>query len=44
MTDGPPHKPESLHLYYICPGLPKLSIFYHPTKTVEKDGELKSWS
>ncbi|MDD3565787.1 MAG: hypothetical protein PHN90_08985, partial [Methanothrix sp.] len=41
LTDRAPHKPESLHLYYICPGLPKTFHFYHPTKTVEKDGELK---
>jgi hypothetical protein len=42
LTDRAPHKPESLHLYYICPGLPKTFHFYHPTKTVEKaekDGE-----
>ena len=36
LTDRAPHKPESLHLYYICPGLPKTFHFYHPTKTVEK--------
>ncbi|MFA5580253.1 MAG: hypothetical protein WDA01_12300, partial [Methanothrix sp.] len=39
LTDKAPNKPESLHLYYICPGLPKTFHFYHPTKTVEKDGE-----
>ena len=36
LTDKAPNKPESLHLYYICPGLPKTFHFYHPTKTVEK--------
>lgn len=41
LTDRAPHKLESLHLYFICPGLPKTFHFYHPTKTVEKDGELK---
>ncbi|MFA7087577.1 MAG: hypothetical protein WC145_12990, partial [Aliarcobacter sp.] len=41
LTDKAPNKPESLHLYYICPGLPKTFHFYHPAKTVEKDGELK---
>ncbi len=41
LTDKAPNKPESLHLYYVCPGLPKTFHFYHPTKTVEKDGELK---
>ena len=39
LTDKAPNKPESLHLYYVCPGLPKTFHFYHPTKTVEKDGE-----
>ncbi len=41
LTDRAPHKPESLHRYYICPGLPKTFHFYHPTKTVEADGEVK---
>ena len=36
LTDRAPHKPESSHLYYVCPGIPKTFHFYHPTKTVEK--------
>jgi P4 family phage/plasmid primase-like protien len=41
LADRAPHKTESLHLYYVCPGLPKTFHFYHPTKATEKDGELK---
>jgi len=31
LTDRAPHKPESLHLYCICKGLPQTFHFWHPS-------------
>ncbi len=31
LTDRAPHKPESLHLYCICKGLPRTFHFWHPS-------------
>jgi hypothetical protein len=43
LTDRAPHKPESLHLYCICKGLPQTFHFWHPSILVpeEEDEEGK---